>query len=183
MQGWIEPFWLLAFRCVVYFTTISTSSFAGGDSMLRSKTCPIAAGRRSFYSVVVFYYHGSTMGCFRRYIRFVGSKLYLVPALWDAFDVSLICYVGPKLSSVFWFGPRSKISFWCGWWCWWAVCRCLWLVLIDGFLHSSILLHDQQMIHSSDCITLVWCPSVVFERLISFAHACSQRKRLVQTRM
>ena len=46
---------------------------------MRGKTCPIAAGRRSFYSVVVFYYHGSTMGCFRRYIRFVGPKLYLVP--------------------------------------------------------------------------------------------------------
>ena len=61
----------------MYFTTISTSSF-GGDLLLSSKTCPIAAGRRSFYSVVVFYYHGSTMGCFRSYIRFVGSKLYLV---------------------------------------------------------------------------------------------------------
>ena len=77
-----------------------------------------------------------------------------------------IVFVGPKLSSVFWFGPRSKISFRCGWWCWWAVCHCLWWVLIDGFQHSSILLHDQQMFHSSDCITLVWCPSVVFERLI-----------------
>ncbi len=46
--------------------------------MLRSKTCPIAAGRRSFYSVVVFYFHGCTMRCFRRYICFVGAKLYLV---------------------------------------------------------------------------------------------------------
>ena len=166
MQGLIEPFWLLAFCCVVYFTTISTSSIAGSDLLLRSKTCPIAAGRRFFYSVVVFYFHGSTMGCFRRYIRFVGPKLYLVPALWDAFDVTLICFVGSKLSSVFCFGPRSKISFRCGWWCWWAVCHCLWWVLFDGFQHSSILLHDQQMFHSSDCITLVWCPSVVFERLI-----------------
>ncbi len=92
MQGWIEPCWLLAFCCVLHFTTIPTSSFAGGDLMLRSKACPIAAGRRSFYSVVVFCNHCSTMGCFRRYIRFVGPKLYLVPALWDAFDVTLICF-------------------------------------------------------------------------------------------
>ncbi len=60
---------IVAFCCVVYFTTLCTSSFAGGGLMLRSKTCPIAAGRRFFYSVVVFYCHGSTMGCFRRFRR------------------------------------------------------------------------------------------------------------------
>ncbi len=167
MQGWIEPFFV--FCCVVYFTTISTSSFAGGDLLLSSKTCPIAAGRRSFYSVVVFYYHGSTMGCFRRYIRFVGSKLYLVPALWDAFDVTLICFVGSKLSSVFCFGPRSKISFRCGWWCWWTVCHCLSLVLIDIFKRSSILSQVSLfgMYHPRLVSFCFWKA-----RGVSFAHTC-----------
>ncbi len=32
----------------------------------------------------------STMGCFRRYICFVDSKLYLTPALRDAFDVTFV---------------------------------------------------------------------------------------------
>ncbi len=49
----------------------------------------------------------STMGCFRRYIFLFGSKLYLVPAPWDAFAVASICFVGSKPSSVFCFGPRS----------------------------------------------------------------------------
>ncbi len=77
------------FRCVVYFTTISTSGFAGGDLMLISQSCPNTAGRRSFYSVVVFYFHGSTMGCFRRYIRFVDSELYLVPLVLGPFRRSV----------------------------------------------------------------------------------------------
>ena len=186
MQGWIEPFWLLAFCCVVYFTTISTSSIAGSDLLLRSKACPIAAGRRFFYSVVVFYFHGSTMGCFRRYIRFVGPKLYLVPALWDAFDVTLFSSA-QSYPVFFGSGPvRKSVSGVDG------DVGGLYVIVyggcFDGFQHSSILLHDQQMFHSSDCITLVWCPSVCFwevdfVRGISFAHVRSQRKKLAQTGM
>ncbi len=40
------------------------------------------------------------------------------------------------------------------------------LSLTNLSLSLSILLHDQQMFHSSDCITLVWCPSVVVGGLI-----------------
>jgi hypothetical protein len=89
---------------------------------------------------------------------FVGSKLYVVPALLDVFDVLWICFVGPKLSSVLWFGPRSKISYQCRWWYWWSAWYWLWLVLIDGFQHSFTLSHE--IFDTSECITLVWCPSV-----------------------
>jgi hypothetical protein len=188
MQGWIEPFWLLAFCCVVYFTTISTSSIAGSDLLLRSKACPIAAGRRSFYSVVVFYFHGSTMGCFRRYIRFVGPKLYLVPALWDAFDVTLICFRRPKAIQCFLVRAPFENQF------------PVWMVMLVGCMSLFMVGVDRWF--SAFLYSLAWSTNVSFFRLyhprlvsfccfwevdfvrgISFAHACSQRKRLVQTGM
>jgi len=104
--------------------------------MLRSKTCPIAAGRRSFYSVVVFYFHGCTMGCFRRYIRFVGAKLYLVHLVSGPFRRS-VSSVGGDVGGLY----------------------DLILVGVDRWLkHSSTLSHE--FFHSTECITLVWCPSV-----------------------
>ncbi len=61
-------------------------------------------------------------------------------------------------------------------------CMSLFMVGDDRWLSAFLyLLHDQQKFHFSDCITHVWFPSVVFERLIlwggflSPTHACSVR--------
>jgi hypothetical protein len=54
------------------------------------------------------------MKWFRRYICFVGSKLYLVPALWHAFDFTFICFVGMiNKSSFFRFYHPRLVSFCC----------------------------------------------------------------------
>ncbi len=73
----------------------------------------------------------------------------------DALDVTF-CFVCPKLYLVHLFRPLMNSSFLFGWWQWWTVCYCLWLVLIDNFSFPLF----SHMFHSSECITLVWCPSV-----------------------
>ncbi len=110
--------------------------------MLRSKTCPIAAGRRSFYSVVVFYYHGNTMGCFRR--------LRWLKAISSASTVGCFrCYINlfRRLKAIQWLLVRAPFDNQFPVWMVMLVivCHCLWLVMIDGFQHSSILSHYQQM--------------------------------------
>jgi len=130
---------------------MSTSSIHGGDLSLRSKTCPIAAGRRFFYSVVVFYYHGSTMGCFRRYIRFVGAKLYLVPALWDAFDVTLICFRRSKAIQCLLVRAPFENQF------------PVWMVMLVGCMSLFMVGVDRWL--SAFLYSLAWSTNVSFFRL------------------
>ena len=58
------------------------------------------------------------------------------------------------------FGPIWKSES-CGWWCWWTV------VIVYGWCWSITLsfpLFSHMFHYSSECITLVWCPSAVFEK-------------------
>ena len=144
--------WLLPFACCVSIMLLYLPlALLEVTLWLRSKLCPIAAGR-SFFSAVVLL---SRQGFFRLYhLRLVSICF----ALWDALDV-IFRFVCPKLYLVHLVRPfRKSVSTldsdvgglyvivyrWC------------WSITLSVPLFSH-------MFHSSECITLVWCPSV-FEK-------------------
>jgi hypothetical protein len=83
------------------------------------------------------------MGCFRCYILFRLAK---------AISSAIV-------------RPLMKSSFLIWWWCWCTVCYWCWSITVSISLFSHI-------VHSLECITIVWCPSV-FEMIKGDFH-CSR---------
>ena len=146
--------WLLPFACCVSSMILYLPlALLEVTLWLRSKLCPIAAGR-SFFSAVALL---SRQGFFRLYhLRLVSICF----ALWDALHV-IFRFVCPKLYLVHLVRPfRKSVSTLDSdvgglyvivyRWCW--------------SITLSFPLFSHMFHYSSEYITLVWCPSVVFEK-------------------